>query len=129
MLWKFIFYCGSVVGFTCFSCEIGQRVTNLFEEIADRFNLLSWYLFPLKVQQLLPTIMINMDETIVIGCFGMLDGSRDQLKKVKSNKNVPHVNVCVLSLSVITCTCVRKSHALRHLAISSRLCGGSLQAF
>lgn len=84
ILWKSIFYLGSVVGLIFFSCEVGQQITNLFEEIADRFDLLSWYLFPIKVQRLLPTVTINMNETIVVGCFGMLNGSRDQLKKVKN---------------------------------------------
>lgn len=82
MLWNTIFYGGWVLGLLFVTCEIGQRFTNLFEEIADRFDRLDWYLLPMKVQRLLPTIMINVQEPIVIGCFGIMNGSRDQFKKV-----------------------------------------------
>lgn len=65
-----------------FSCEIGQRFTSLFEETVDRFDRLNWYLFPIKARRLLPTIMINAHELPVFGCFGIINGSRDQFKKV-----------------------------------------------
>lgn len=88
MLWKSIFYGVTIFMVVFFSCEIGQRVTNLFEEITDRFDQLNWYLFPLKVQRLLPTIMINMNEAIVIGCFGLMQGNRNQLKNVNPKLNL-----------------------------------------
>lgn len=84
VLWKLIFYGGWVFGLVFLSCEIGQRFTYAFDEITDLFGQLNWYLFPINVQRLLPTIMINVQEPIVIGCFGIINGSRDQLKKVKS---------------------------------------------
>lgn len=69
-------------GLVFFSCEIGQQFTNLFEEITDQFDQLNWYLFPMKVQQLLPTAMMNVNEVLIIGCYGTMNGSRDQFKKV-----------------------------------------------
>lgn len=82
MVWNSIFYGGWVLGLVFISCEIGQQLTNLFEDINDRFDRLNWYLFPLKVQQLLPVVMINIQEPIVFQCFGMINGSRDQFQKV-----------------------------------------------
>lgn len=82
MLWKCISYGGSVFALIFFSCEIGQQFTNSFERVSDRFDLLKWYLFPNKIQQLLPTILINTQEPIIIECYGLMNGSRDQFKKV-----------------------------------------------
>lgn len=82
MVWKSIFYGCWVFGLAFFSCEVGQQFTNSFERVTDRLDRLNWYLFPIKVQQLLPTILINTQEPIVIGCFGLMNGSRDQFKKV-----------------------------------------------
>lgn len=82
-LWKSTFYGLLVFGLAFFSCEVGQRVSNMHEEIADRFDQLKWYLLPIKLQRLLPTIIINVNEPVVIECFGVLDGTREQFKKVK----------------------------------------------
>lgn len=82
MVWNSIFYGGWVFGLVFVSCEVGQQLTNLFEKINDRFDQLSWYLFSMKVQRLLPAVMINIQEPIVFECFGMINGSRDQFSKV-----------------------------------------------
>lgn len=66
------------------SCEIGQRLTNAFNDITDRFERLDWYLFPTQIQRLLPTITMNTHVPIVIDCFGVVDGSREQFKRVSS---------------------------------------------
>lgn len=84
MVWKMFSYEFSAFGLIFFSCEIGQRFTNLFEEITGRFDQLKWYLFPIHVQRLLPAVLINVQEPMVIGCFGIMAGSRDQFKKVKN---------------------------------------------
>ena len=65
-----------------FLCEICQQFTNLFEKITDLLQQSKWYLFPNEVQRLLPIIIINAQQPIVIGCFGMVQGSRDQFKQV-----------------------------------------------
>lgn len=88
MRWCYENPCLWAFGLIFCSCEIGQRFTNLFDEITDRFDQLHWYSFPMKVQRLLPTIMINVQETIVIGCYGMMNGSRDQFKKMISSCDI-----------------------------------------
>lgn len=64
-------------------CEVGQRLTNAFNEITDRFEQLDWNLFPIEIQRLLPTIKMNTHVPIQIDCFGVFDGSREQFKRVK----------------------------------------------
>lgn len=82
MVWDSIFYGAWVFGLVLFSCEMGQRFTNLFERITDRFGQLNWYLFPIEKQRMLPTIIINAQEPIIFECFGLINGSRDQFNKV-----------------------------------------------
>lgn len=82
MLWKAIFNVLSVFGSVFLACEVGQRFSNLFEDINDQLDRLNWYLFPLNVQQLLPTILINAQEEVVFGYFGIITASRVQCQKV-----------------------------------------------
>lgn len=83
MVWNSIFYGGTVFGFVFISCEIGQQFTNLFQKSIDRLNRLNWYLFPKKLQRLLPIFMAGSQEPIVFECFGLMNESREQFKKVK----------------------------------------------
>lgn len=83
MLWKAVFNIFCVFGSVFLACEIGQRFTDLFEDITDLLGRLNWYLFPMNVQRLLPTILVNAQEPVVIGCFGIINGSRVQCQKVQ----------------------------------------------
>lgn len=85
MLWKssFLFFLVFVMVFV--SCEMGQQLTNIFEDIAIKFEQLNWYSYPMEFQRVLPTILIGAQELIIITCFGIFDGSREQLKRVNSN--------------------------------------------
>lgn len=65
-----------------FTAEIGQIFGNRFEEIDGKFNELDWYLFPMKIQRMLPIVMINMQQSCLIECFGSLTCSRETLKMV-----------------------------------------------
>lgn len=79
-----LFFC--VFGLVFLSCEIGQRLTDTFDEIYRKFKKSAWYLFPIEVQRMLPTILIGVQETIVFDCFGILDISREQFKKVNTDR-------------------------------------------
>lgn len=63
-------------------CELGQRSTEVFLEIDRKFERLHWYLFPIEVQRIIPTISCAMQKPFIIGCFGIVELSRDQFKKV-----------------------------------------------
>lgn len=63
-------------------CELGQRLTTTCEQVDYDFEQLAWYLFPMEVQRILPTILIGLQEPVLLRCFGIVDGSREQFKKV-----------------------------------------------
>lgn len=71
-------------GFVFAACEIGQRLTDTIYEIVHELEQLHWYLFPIEVQRMLPTIMMNAQKPVIMGCFGIAASSRDQFKKVNS---------------------------------------------
>lgn len=82
LLWKSIFLFLIVFGMVFFPCEVGQQITDTFNDINDKFEQLDWYLLPIEVQRMLPTILVGLQKPIVLGCFGIVSGSRDQFKKV-----------------------------------------------
>lgn len=65
-----------------FTSEIGQIFGDRFEEINIKIDELDWYLLPMKIQRMLPTAMINMQESTLITCFGTLTCSRETMKMV-----------------------------------------------
>lgn len=65
-----------------FSCEIGQRFSDAYKEIDDKIDEFNWYLMLMKIQRILPIIMINTQQPIFIECFGSSTCSRETFKKV-----------------------------------------------
>lgn len=74
MFWSF--------AFIFFFCEFGERVSNGFSELNDRFNQLDWYLFSIGIQRLLPTIMVVTQQRVVLRTFGNITCTRDMFKEV-----------------------------------------------
>ena len=64
-----------------FACEIGQRFSNAYEDIDSVIIQIDWYLLPMKIQQMLPTIMINSQQPFEVKCFGSSTCSRETFKK------------------------------------------------
>lgn len=81
-LWYVFFYGIWVFAFVFVVCEIGQRLTDAIYEIVFEFEQLNWYSFPIEIRRMLPTIMMNTQKPIIMGCFGIAAGNRDQFKKV-----------------------------------------------
>lgn len=65
-----------------FVCEILQRLSNAYEKVDDAIDRFNWYLFPQKMQRMLPIIMINTQQTFEITCFGSIACNRETFKKV-----------------------------------------------
>lgn len=65
-----------------FACEIGQRMSDAFEEIDITMERFDWYLFPIEVKRMLPVIMENAQEPVTLECFGSIGCTRDVFKKV-----------------------------------------------
>lgn len=66
--------------FAC--CEIGQRTSNMFEEICDEFGKFNWYRFPNEINRLLPVILLEVQEPVEFEVFGSITASRVLLRKV-----------------------------------------------
>lgn len=74
------------------SCELAERVTNVFDEIMDVIGQFNWYLFPIELKQLLPTAISNAHREIGIECFGSVLCNRKTFKIVSgiemNNSNI-----------------------------------------
>lgn len=65
-----------------FATETGQICCNKFEGINDKVNELDWYLLPVEIQRMLPTILAHTQQPVFIYCYGGTTASRETLKKV-----------------------------------------------
>lgn len=63
-------------------CECGERVSNAFEEINDAIDELDWYLYPIEVQKILPTIIMHAQMPVIFKCFGNIACTRAFFKTV-----------------------------------------------
>lgn len=73
-----------VLGSVCLACEVGQRFENLFEDVNAHLYQLDWYLFPMKVQQMMPTVLINAQKPVIMGLFGIINANRIQCQRVNA---------------------------------------------
>lgn len=83
--------------FTFTPCEIGQRITNAFDECSDTLNQFHWYLFTPGIQRMLPMIIQFTQEPIVLYCFGTKAAIRDTFKYVCIN----HLQVIYFFISLL----------------------------
>lgn len=65
-----------------FACEIGQRFCNAFEEVDNVLGQINFYLLPIEIQCLLPTVILYFQEPLVVRFFGSLCCTREQFKEV-----------------------------------------------
>lgn len=69
-------------GFAFIPCELGERMTNFFNEINDEFDQLNWYRFPIDAQKMLPIILNIVQKPVMIHCFGSVFCTREIFKDV-----------------------------------------------
>ena len=72
-----------VLVFIC--CELAGLLSNHFDYIDDTMGQFKWYLFPWKIQQILPIILINAQQPVYLKCFGSIPCDRETFKKVRRN--------------------------------------------
>lgn len=71
------------MGLSFLACELGQRITNAFDDIDDVLRIeLNWYSLPNKVRKMLPIILINTQEVVALHCFGSILCSRESFSNV-----------------------------------------------
>lgn len=63
-------------------CELGERVRIRFEEIDNEINNMNWYLYPIKIQRMLPTMQMMSQQDVQLTAFGNFPCSRDNFKRV-----------------------------------------------
>lgn len=79
----------SAFGLVGFSCEIGQQFTSKYDSIGVTLDKLRWYKLPMKMQRLLPVIILTAQQQLAIECFGSVLCLRTSFKSVSS---VSHIN-------------------------------------
>lgn len=68
-------------------CELCQRATDAFNKINDTIGGFDWYLFPIEIQKMLPTIMIVTQKIVGQKYFGSIMCLRPTFKKVRNTSN------------------------------------------
>lgn len=63
-------------------CELGQRMSDTFDEIDSTLDKSDWYLFPIEIKRMLPMIIANAQEPVSLECFGSIICSRNTFKNV-----------------------------------------------
>lgn len=79
-----ISYASYAFGVVLLICELGQRLTDAFDELCDTIEGFDWYLFPIDIQRMVPTLLIAAQKQVVLVCFGSISGTRDTFKRVSA---------------------------------------------
>lgn len=77
-------------------CELGQWFSKAFSEINDVVDQFNWYLFPIEVQRILPTVILYMQQPIEIEFFGKYSCNRQQCKRVRMKLHKSYVHTTYL---------------------------------
>lgn len=77
-----ILYAVCSFGLVFNACEISQRSCDALNEMDDDIGQLDWYLCPAGIQRMLPIIMVNSQQPVIIKCFGSIACSRETFKEV-----------------------------------------------
>lgn len=69
-------------GFMFVICDVGQRVTNTFDKLFDEVIQWHWHSFPKEIRRILPIVLIDLQQPVVIRFFGNFSCCRKTFKKV-----------------------------------------------
>lgn len=72
-------------GLVFIACELAGRMSYEFDDTNATIGQFKWYLFPLKIQQLLPTTILNAQQEVGIECFGSAMCNRETFKMVNQS--------------------------------------------
>lgn len=65
-------------------CELCQRVSDRFNESNDMMEKLDWLSFPIKIQRMLPIVIISSQQSAQFKVFGSTVCCRESFQKVSS---------------------------------------------
>lgn len=63
-------------------CNFGQKLTDRFELFEDVMCKCQWYLFPIEMQQTFAFVMMNVQQSATVKCFGNIELNRETSKQV-----------------------------------------------
>lgn len=66
--------------FSC--CEISQRASNAYEGVENRIYQIDWYLLPIKIQTMLPSVMLYSQQSFTVRFFGSYSCNRERFLQV-----------------------------------------------
>lgn len=69
------------------SCEAGQRFSDAFGKFSMDMVELNWYLLPMEIQRIFPTVVQLSQQEFVVQFFGDTSCSREQFKRVSTWKS------------------------------------------
>ena len=61
---------------------MGGRINRAFGEIEDEMYQMDWHLFPMKLQKMVPIILINAQQPVEFMGFGNFPANRETMKRV-----------------------------------------------
>lgn len=67
--------------------ELCQRISSAFDGVDHKITQLRWYLLPIELWKILPTIIINTQMPVTFGCFGCISCERVTFKNVSKTFN------------------------------------------
>lgn len=108
-------------GLLFFACEIGQRYSNLFDDICDEIDQFKWYAFPIEVQRRLLIIIPIVQQQVAIGCFGSIKCLRESFKKVSfvKKKLILHTRTWLINRLLFHCLFLGNENCVVVLQCSS----------
>lgn len=62
--------------------ELGERMTSAFDQISVTIEVVQWYKFPIEIQKILPIIINEAHEPVVLNCYGSTACLRASFKVV-----------------------------------------------
>lgn len=62
-------------------CELGQRMSNGFDQIDDEIEKFDWYLFSHQMQRMLLIILMEVQQSVEFNYFGSISATRENSKK------------------------------------------------
>lgn len=81
-------------------CEFGERASDGFDKLCDETCQLDWYSYPIKVQQMLPDIMIGTQKPVLIRGFGNIQCTRSAFNRVSlRTHNLNRIQVLTRNIS------------------------------
>lgn len=73
-------------GLAFFSCEMGQKFSDVYVDVNDIIDEFNWYAFPTEVKRMLPLIIHAAQQPVAIECFGSTMCVRETFQKVSGSK-------------------------------------------